>query len=292
MCSLKIGCHVSIAGGIEKSVIRAKKLGINTMQIFSKNSLTWKGRTYTTAEINHFQKNLMQANIHPVFVHASYLINLASPNETVYRKSIDAFFEEMKRTELLLADWYQPYLIVHPGSHRGSGEKVGLNRIIKALNDILEKSNALKFRTIILLENTSGAGSSLGHTFLQLRNIMRGINSKQNMGICLDTCHAFAAGYNLANKEGIKRMEEDLEKFIGWEKLKVIHLNDSRYPLGSRKDRHMHIGEGYIGKSGFRTIINHPSWKNIPFILETPKKKEEDDRRNISLVKKMRNPEN
>lgn len=114
---MKIGCHVSIAGGIEKSVIRAKKLGINTMQIFSKNSLTWKERIYTTAEVNNFQKNLIQANIHPVFVHASYLINLASPDETIYRKSIDAFFEEMKRTELLLANLYQPYLIVHPGSY-------------------------------------------------------------------------------------------------------------------------------------------------------------------------------
>ena len=118
---------------------------------------------------------------------------------------------------------------------------------------------------------------------------MRGLNCKQNMGICLDTCHAFAAGYHLSDKEGLKRMTEDLERFIGWEKLKVIHLNDSRYPLGSRKDRHMHIGEGFIGKSGFRTIINHPSWKNVPFILETPKKNEEDDRRNLSLVKKMRN---
>lgn len=286
---MKIGCHVSIAGGIEKSVIRAQKLGINTMQIFSKNSLTWKERTYTTEEVSNFQKNLIQANIHPVFIHASYLINLASPDETIYRKSIDAFFEEMKRTELLLANLYQPYLIVHPGSHRGSGEKEGISRIIRALNRIVEKGNALKYRTVVLLENTSGSGSSLGNTFLQLRNMMRGINRKQNIGICLDTCHVFAAGYNLANKEGIRRMIEDLERFIGLEKLKVIHLNDSRYPLGSRKDRHMHIGEGYIGKSGFKTIVNYSSLKNIPFILETPKENEEDDRRNIYFVKKLRN---
>lgn len=285
---MRIGCHISIAGGIEKSVIRAKKLGINTMQIFSKNSLTWQERFYDSIEIINFQKALQKTDIHPVFIHASYLINFASPDEKIYFKSINAFLEEMKRAEMLLANLGQAYLIVHPGAHRNAGEEYGLQRITRALKIILKQSSSLKLSTIILLENTSGSGSSLGYTFSQLRYIIEEIEYPEKIGICLDTCHAFAAGYNLAEEKGIEDTLTELDREINLDKVKVIHLNDSKYNLISRKDRHMHIGEGFIGLEGFRRLINHKSIRDLPFILETPKRSEEDDQRNISVIKRLR----
>lgn len=282
---LKIGCHVSISGGIEKSILRAKNLGINTMQIFSANSRSWKEKIFKVHEINNFQKNLIESEIYPIFFHTSYLINLASPDEIIYSKSINSFIEEMKRADLLLPKSYTPYLIVHPGAHRGIGEKFGLDRIIKALNNAFEQSKRLNLRTFVLLENTAGSGTSLGYNFSQLRYLLRGINCKQNLGVCIDTCHAFTAGYNLSEKEGIDRMIKELDRLIGFKKIKVFHLNDSRYPLGSNKDRHEHIGKGHIGLEGFRNLLKQPSLQNIPCILETPKESDEDDLRNIKMIK-------
>ena len=285
---MKIGCHVSIAGGIEKAVVRAKSLGINTIQIFSKNSLTWQERYYTKIEITNFQKALQKTDIYPVFIHASYLINLASPDDKIYFKSINAFLEEMKRAEMLLVNSGSSYLIVHPGAHRGFGEEYGLQRIIKALKIILKQTSSLKLSTMILLENTSGSGSSLGYTFSHLGYIMRETGCPPNIGICLDTCHAFAAGYNLAEEKGIEDTLTELEKEINWSKLKVIHLNDSKYNLNSKKDQHMHIGEGFIGLKGFSMLVNHQAIRDLPFMLETPKRSEEDDRRNISIIRRLR----
>jgi len=282
---LKIGCHISIAGGIENSVGRAEKLGCNTMQIFSKNASTWREKVLKTQEIESFRDNLKKSNISPVFIHTSYLINLASPSEELYFKSIAAFLEEMKRAELLLVE---PYLIVHPGAHRGAGEEYGMQRIIRALNLIFEKSVELNLRTRILLENTAGSGTNLAYTFRQLKRMVEGAGDSQRIGgLCLDTCHAYAAGYDLTGKEGLEQTLEEIDQNLGLGQLKVIHLNDSRYPLGSRKDRHMHIGKGYIGLEGFQELVNHKYLKDLPFILETPKISEQDDGENISLVKSL-----
>lgn len=282
---MKIGCHISIAGGIENSVGRAEKLGCNTMQIFSKNASTWREKVLKTQEIESFRDNLKKSNISPVFIHTSYLINLASPSEELYFKSIAAFLEEMKRAELLLVE---PYLIVHPGAHRGAGEEYGMQRIIRALNLIFEKSVELNLRTRILLENTAGSGTNLAYTFRQLKRMVEGAGDSQRIGgLCLDTCHAYAAGYDLTGKEGLEQTLEEIDRNLGLGQLKVIHLNDSRYPLGSRKDRHMHIGKGYIGLEGFQELVNHKYLKDLPFILETPKISEQDDGENISLVKSL-----
>lgn len=285
---MRLGCHISIAGGIEKSISRAKALGINTMQIFSKNSRTWQEKNYTDLEIINFQKILQKSGISPVFIHASYLINLASLDEKIYAKSITAFLKEMKRGDALLAGILQPYLIVHPGAHRGAGEEFGLNRIIKALKSVLKQSSSLNLSTMVLLENTSGMGSSLGYSFTQLKYIMERVDYPDKVGICFDTCHAFAAGYNLAEEQGIEAAIDEFDKEIGLEKLKIIHLNDSKFGLGSKRDRHTHIGEGFIGTNSFRLLINHPQLKDLPFILETPKKNDKDDPRNIELVKSLR----
>jgi len=244
------------------------------MQIFSKNASTWREKILKKDEIESFRKNLKNSNINTVFIHTSYLINLASPSDELYLKSINAFIEEMKRADLLLPD---PYLIIHPGAHTGAGEEYGIQRIIKALN----------LKTMILLEDTAGSGTHLGYTFYQLKRMVKGAKDRNRIGICFDTCHAFTAGYDLSHQQGIEQTLEEIDKYLGLERLKVIHLNDSKFPLGSRKDRHMHIGKGYIGLEGFRVLVNHKYLKNLPFILETPKHDEKDDLKNINLVKSL-----
>lgn len=286
---MKIGCHVSIAGGIDNSVVRAKELGCSTMQIFSKNASTWREKILEKNEVESFRENLKNSNINPVFIHTSYLINLASPSDELYLKSINAFIEEMKRADLLLP---VPYIIIHPGAHTGAGEEYGIQRIIRALSIILEKSADLNLKTMILLEDTAGTGTHLGYTFYQLKRMIEGAKDRKKIGICFDTCHAFTAGYDLSHQEGIEKTLEELEKYIGLDKLKVIHLNDSKFPLGSRKDRHMHIGKGYIGLEGFKVLVNHKYLKDLPFILETPKNDEKDDLKNINLIKSLSAPEN
>jgi len=281
---LKIGCHVSIAGGIDNSIVRAEELGCSTMQIFSKNASTWREKILKKDEVERFRKNLKNSNINPVFIHTSYLINLASPSDELYFKSINAFIEEMKRADLLLP---VPYLIIHPGAHTGAGEEYGIQRIIRALNIILEKSADLGLKTMILLEDTAGSGTHLGYTFRQLKRMIEGAKDTKRIGMCFDTCHAYAAGYDLSHQEGIEQTLEEIDKYVGLERLKVIHINDSKFPLGSRKDRHMHIGKGYIGLEGFRVLVNHKYLKDLPFILETPKHDEKDDVRNINLVKSL-----
>lgn len=281
---MKIGCHVSIAGGIDNSIVRAEELGCSTMQIFSKNASTWREKILKKDEVERFRKNLKNSNINPVFIHTSYLINLASPSDELYFKSINAFIEEMKRADLLLP---VPYLIIHPGAHTGAGEEYGIQRIIRALNIILEKSADLGLKTMILLEDTAGSGTHLGYTFRQLKRMIEGAKDTKRIGMCFDTCHAYAAGYDLSHQEGIEQTIEEIDKYVGLERLRVIHLNDSKFPLGSRKDRHMHIGKGYMGLEGFRVLVNHKYLKDLPFILETPKHDEKDDIRNINLVKSL-----
>ena len=281
---MKIGCHISIAGGIDNSVVRAVELDCNTMQIFSKNASTWREKILKKDEVENFRENLKKSNINPVFIHASYLVNLASPSDELYFKSINAFVEEMKRVDILLTE---PYLIVHPGAHTGAGEEYGIQRIIRALNIILEKSAGLDLKTMILLEDTAGSGTHLGYTFGQLKRMMEGAKDRKRIGICFDTCHAFAAGYDLSHQKGIEQTLEEIDKYLGLEQLKVIHLNDSKFSLGSRKDRHMHIGKGYIGLEGFKVLVNHKYLKDLPFILETPKYDEKDDLKNINLVKSL-----
>ena len=284
---MKIGCHVSIAGGIDNSIVRAEELGCSTMQIFSKNASTWREKILKKDEVERFRKNLKNSNINPVFIHTSYLINLASPSDELYFKSISAFIEEMKRADLLLP---VPYLIIHPGAHTGAGEEYGIQRIIRAINIILEKSADLGLKTMILLEDTAGSGTHLGYTFRQLKRMIEGAKDTKRIGMCFDTCHAYAAGYDLSHQEGIEQTIEEIDKYVGLERLRVIHLNDSKFPLGSRKDRHMHIGKGYMGLEGFRVLVNHKYLKDLPFILETPKHDEKDDIRNINLVKSLSAP--
>lgn len=259
-----IGKHVSISGGIDKSLKRAHDIGCNSMQIFVKNPRGWKAKDLEDSEVESFKKKREKYNINPVVVHAAYLINLASPKDELWEKSISALKSEYIRSNRLGAE----YLVFHPGSHTGSGLNTGVDRIAAALNRILDEKE--DNQTMILLENTAGAGSSIGEEFSELKSIIDKVDKSDKLGICIDTCHAFAAKYDLRKEESLENLIDDIDEAIGLENLKVIHINDSKYSCCSNKDEHAHIGEGKIGKEAIKRLINHPRLRELPFILETP----------------------
>mgnify|MGYP006429766099 CR=1 FL=1 len=276
-----LGKHVSIAGGLDQAFKRAADIGCNSMQIFVKNPRGWKMREVEAEEVENFRAEREKYNINPVVVHAAYLINLASPKDELWKKSISALKSEYERCDRLGAE----YLIFHPGSHTGSGLENGIQKIAAALNKIL---NEVDSETMILLENTAGAGTSIGEEFSQLKEIIDQIDDSERMGVCIDSCHAFAAQYNLAEKEGLEELITDFDDIIGLEYLKVLHLNDSKYDCCTNKDEHAHIGGGKIGSEAFKRLINQPELKDKVFILETPwfdDQKKDDD---VILLKKLR----
>lgn len=275
-----LGKHVSIAGGLDQAFKRAADIGCNSMQIFVKNPRGWKMREVEAEEVDKFRTEREKHKINPVVVHAAYLINLASPKDKLWQKSISALKSEYERSNRLGAE----YLIFHPGSHTGSGLVSGIQRIAEALNQILAD---LESETMILLENTAGAGTSIGEELSQLKSIIEQVDQSERLGICIDSCHAFTAKYNLAAESGLENLIDDFDKIIGLQKLKVIHLNDSKYDCCTNKDEHAHLGKGKIGSQAFKRLINHPELKDKVFILETPQfdKKTDDD---VILLKKLR----
>lgn len=276
----RIGVHVSIAGKIWESLERAKSLRCNTMQIFSRNPRGWQASELKTADIERF-KSLKEAyDIRPIAVHIPYIINLASPDERLYKKSIIAYMEDLERVDLLGAE----YFVTHLGSHVGAGEKGGIKRFSRALNDII---NSVKPRAMILLENTAGSGSWIGYKFEHIKRIISAIYKPDRVGVCLDTAHTFEAGYDIKTKIGLERTLKDFDRLIGTELIKVIHFNDSISALGSNVDRHQDIGRGMIGLEAMGRIINHPKLKDAAIIMETPKESDKDDRRNLAVVRRL-----
>ena len=275
-----LGKHVSIAGGLDQAFKRAADIGCNSMQIFVKNPRGWKMREVEAEEAEKFKAARKKYKIDPVVVHAAYLVNLASPKNELWEKSISALKSEYQRCDRLGAE----YLVFHPGSHTGSGLENGIQKIVEALNIILAE---VETETMILLENTAGAGTSIGEKFSQLKTIIEQVEQSDRLGVCVDSCHAFAAHYNIAVKEGLEELISDFDKLIGLEKLKVIHLNDSKHDCCTNKDEHAHLGQGKIGKNAFKRIINHPKLSDKIFILETPQfEKQEDD--DVILLKELR----
>jgi deoxyribonuclease IV len=262
--TLLAGAHMSIAGGMHRAFEHGHRLSCRTIQIFLKNSNQWKAKILTEQDRMLFQNAQNKAAIDPVLAHDSYLINLASPNPDLQRKSLDAFTEEMKRANFLGI----PYLVMHPGAHMGSGTEAGVASVAKALRlalDIVEPPIG------ILIENTAGQGSSLGWQFEQLAAILEQVGNSDRVGVCLDTCHAFAAGYDIRTEEGYEETMQKFDRLIGIEKIRAFHVNDSKKELGSRVDRHFHIGKGHIGLDAFRLPVNDKRFATIPKILETPK---------------------
>lgn len=276
----KIGLHVSIAGTIDRAVDRALERGCNTFQIFTRNPRGWKFKTLENDEIAAFKDKLSRGNIYPVASHMPYLPNLSSPKKPVYNLSVKTLVTELERSGQLGLQ----YVVTHLGSHLGEGYEAGLERIRSACNHAL---SAVENDVLLLLENTAGQKNSMGHRFEDLQQIINGIQHDSRVGICFDTSHGFAAGYELRTEEGLSSTLKMFDENIGLNRLEMIHLNDSKGDLGSNLDRHEHIGLGKIGVNGFRNILHNDVIRSRPLILETPIDSRRNDVQNLKRVRQL-----
>jgi deoxyribonuclease-4 len=275
---------MSIAGGCDRAVRAAHVVGFATVQLFTKNNNQWKVPPLTEAHVSSFRTALAETGVVAPVVHNSYLINLASPDEALWARSIDAMTVEVERCAALgITD-----LVAHPGAHMGTGEEAGLDRIAAGLDEILRRTRGMDVR--IDLETTAGQGTCLGHRFAHLGAILGRVAEPERLGICGDTCHIFAAGYSLEPGEGYDGTMDELDRTVGLERVRVWHLNDSRRERGSRVDRHAGIGRGHLGLEPFRRLINDARFRAIPMILETPKGTEDGedlDARNLRVLRQL-----
>jgi deoxyribonuclease-4 len=276
---VKVGVHVSIAGSLDLAVDRALDAGCDVFQMFSRNPRGWGFKPLTDADAELFRKKIATTGILPVD-HMPYLPNLASPKPEIWEKSVQTLTTELDRCGRLGI----PYLVTHLGHHLGDGMAGGRQRVITAINQALA---AQESPTLLILENTAGEKNSVGSSFEHIRAIMDGIKEPSRTGVCFDTCHAFAAGYELRTEAGLAGTLEQLEEQIGTKNLRVIHLNDTKGDLGSGLDRHEHIGMGFIGEDGFRRILHHPVFSKLPLVCETPVDDRRDDRGNIAKVREL-----
>ncbi|WP_420422123.1 deoxyribonuclease IV [Simkania sp.] len=262
---LLIGAHTSISGGVHQALLRGEQIGATTIQIFTANQKQWVGRPIPEEEIARWHETLDSLNIQKVMSHDSYLINLGSPKEDNLAKSLKAFEAEIKRC----LDLKLSFLNFHPGAATGDTEENCLNRIVESLlkmEPLLDQSSDLT----LLIEATAGQGTSVGHQFQHLAHIIQGVKDKLPIGVCIDTCHIFCAGYDIRNQEAWEKTLAEFDQVVGLEYLQAIHVNDSKHPEGSRKDRHESLGKGEIGAEGFRAMMQHPKLREIPKYLETP----------------------
>jgi deoxyribonuclease-4 len=277
-----LGAHMSIAGGLHLAVERIRQVGGEALQIFAKNQRQWKGPDLDAEAIARFGRAWAEAGRVPVAVHDTYLVNLASPDETVRQRSIEAFADELERTARLSI----PYLVAHPGSYVKGTLEEGLSRFIHNLDRAIDLSQT--GNVIVLIENTAGQGTQLGSRFEEIAHILKTSRHGSRLGVCFDTCHGFAAGYDFRTREAYRATFAHFHRTIGLEKLRFFHLNDSKKDLGSRVDRHEHIGKGKIGLDGFRYLLNDPQFRNHPMVLETPKENDlEQDKENLQVLKAL-----
>jgi len=280
--SPRFGAHMSTAGGVSKAFDRAESIGCATMQIFTRNNNRWATKPLDAKEIERWHARWQKSDVHPIVSHSSYLINLASSDDALWQKSIDAFIDELDRAEALGLMG----VVLHPGSPKDKGEEYGIQRIAQAL-DICHQRTA-GYKTLTLLETTAGTGNHLGYKFEQLGAMRQAVAQPERVAVCFDTCHVFAAGYEIRTPEGYAATMQAFDQHIGLDLLRCFHFNDSKHDLGSRKDRHEHIGKGFIGLDGFRYIINDPRFQQIPMILETPKSKDlHEDVENLAVLQSL-----
>ncbi|HEX4589411.1 MAG TPA: deoxyribonuclease IV [Gemmataceae bacterium] len=265
------GAHMSIAGGYHLALLTSRDHGCETVQIFTKAPSQWAGKPILPEEALLFRRTLRETRLKLPIAHDSYLINLASPDEALYRKSIEAFVDELRRAEMLGIK----YLVTHPGAHLGAGEEEGIIRVVAALDEALCRCAGFKIQ--VLLETTAGQGTTLGHRFEHLRDIICNVAEPNRVGVCLDTCHVLAAGYALSPEREYHATFREFGRLIGFGKLKAFHVNDSLKPRGSRVDRHAHIGQGCLGLEPFRLLVNDPRFRSRPMVLETAKESGESD---------------
>lgn len=273
-----LGAHTSTKGGLPTAFERATAIDATAIAIFAKNSNQWLGKPLTDDIRAEFAA---KRTVGPVMTHASYLINLATTNDLFHRKAVAAMIDELDRAERLGIH----AVVLHPGAHMGAGARAGLDQIARSLDAI---HAATPFHAVTLLETAAGQGSCLGCSFEELGRIVAAVDDKSRIGICIDTCHVFAAGYDIRTGDGWERMIDEVERFVGVDNVGAFHLNDSKKPLGSRVDRHQHIGEGQIGVEAFGFVLNDPRFRRIPKVIETPKDVEhESDRRNLATLRAL-----
>jgi deoxyribonuclease IV len=275
-----LGAHVSIAGGVEHAIARGEEIGATAIQIFTKNASQWRAKPISEASAAAFRENWRNSAIGAILAHDSYLINLAAADPAKRLKSKSAYLDELQRCAQLSV----PELVMHPGSHLGDGEEVGLKRVVESFRTILEEAPE---SVTTLLETTAGQGSNLGWRFEHLAAIMDRL-PRGRFGVCFDTCHVYAAGYDLSNREGYERVMAEFDRLIGVEQIRAFHLNDCKKPCGSRVDRHEHVGRGTIGEAGFAALLQDQRFAAVPKILETPKgENNADDLRNLALLRRL-----
>ncbi len=278
----RLGAHMSVAGGVSQALVRGRSIGCEAIQIFTKNQLRWAEPAISSEEIAAFRRLQDETGIHPIVSHDSYLINLGSADDDLWQRSVNSLIRELLRCEALEV----PYVTMHPGSHVGSGEEAGLRRVAQGLDAVHSATPGLG--VITLLETTAGQGTNLGYALKHLAQIIDSLHHPERMGICFDTCHSFAAGYDLRTYEGYEATFVELEELVGLERLKVFHLNGSEGALGSRLDRHCHITEGELGLDAFRMLLNDPRFGERPMLLETPKGKEmKEDTMNLAVLRSL-----
>jgi deoxyribonuclease-4 len=277
---VKFGAHVSIAGGLANAPPRGRKLGCEAIQIFVKNQLQWRAPPLRDSEVRAWREALKASGLEPVVVHSTYLINLAATDRAIRRLSREVFLEEIERCERLGI----PYLNFHPGAHLGRGPAAGLRTVISALNQACRTTAG--YRVQLLIEATAGQGSALGHSFEQLRTLIERARVPERLGVCLDTCHLFAAGYDLRSAVAVRATLEEFDRVVGLGRLRAFHLNDSLGALGSRRDRHANIGSGEIGLAGFRALVHDQRLAHLPGLLETPGG-DSDYRRNLRTLRRL-----
>lgn len=283
---------MSIAGGVDRAIDRARAARCTTLQIFVKNNMQWFAKPLPPAEIANFERRRAEAGIDPIFSHAGYLINLGATHAGTFGKSLRSLADELRRAEALRLSC----VVMHPGSHLGRGEEAGMRQIARAIDQVFAEvgwhRRANGKRPRLALEVTAGQGSNLGYRFEHLARIVELVRQPDRLAVCLDTCHLFAAGYDIRNAKGYAATMRELDRRIGIDRVLAIHLNDSKTPLGSRVDRHDHIGKGHIGSGAFRLVLNDPRFRRVPKVLETPKGPEingvgEFDKLNLARLRRL-----
>jgi deoxyribonuclease-4 len=274
---------MSIAGGVDQAVERAAVVGCDALQLFTRNSNQWRARPLDPAEVERFRALREEKKIFPAVAHASYLINLASPDPALYGKSVTALGEEMDRCAALGI----PYLVTHPGSHMGSGEREGIARIAAALDRLMDERPGQPVQ--VVLETTAGQGQCVGHRFEHLRDILGQVRRPERVGVCIDTCHIFAAGYDIRTAVGYAEVMEAFGRIVGFGQVRAFHLNDCKKDLGCRVDRHEHIGKGFLGLEAFGHLLNDGRFEGLPMLLETPKGPDlKEDIENLAVLRSLR----
>ena len=278
-----LGAHMSIAGGLYRALERGQEAGCSVVQIFLKNQLQWTAKPYTSDDIGLFKAAWKRTGIKTVFAHSSYLINLAAAKAGDWQRAVEAFHDELERAEALGL----PFVIIHPGSHRGEGLEAGVTRIARALDLVIERTRG--YRVMVLLENTAGGGATIGRSFEELAELLDAVKEPERVGVCLDTCHLFAAGYDVRSREGYERAMRACARLIGIRRVRAFHLNDAKTACGSGLDRHEKIGRGKMGVAAFRLLMNDRRFARVPMALETPKDPEpKADRDALALLRRLR----